>query len=194
MTSIDLGDFPGWVQAGTTAVALYFAYRAARTAERLYLVERERDEERSKAVEQEQAARVVIWMEQDTEAKTDHDVDLGFMTGERGTAQRWEPLAVVRNASDLPITDVIIWFQRETVHGPDDSEFRDDAQNHPGIPPGSTYKFRADPSLLKPRSYGNADIAFKVSVYFKDAARREWIRHADGRLERTSRNPGRSHS
>jgi hypothetical protein len=128
--SLDWGDFPTWVLAITTVLAVIAAAGATVMAYRLYKVESARDlaaaedrrlaaedrkrleeerAERHEADRRTQANRVTTWF--DSEEMTSEDPL--FDSAEPGL-RIWG--AVVVNASDLPILDVRVFFYYVVDH------------------------------------------------------------------------------
>lgn len=180
---IDLGDLPGWVQAVTTTGALAFAWVASKSALDLYRIESARDEHRARAERESQASRVCVWMERDQQAPI-NEMEVALVTGkyEKIRERQWRPLAIVKNGSELPVYDVVVYFYRRDMTRNGDMKERRDFFTYPVIPPGGGMTIHASEDLQEPPLYGAADHAFSVEMSFRDAANNEWLRHADGKL------------
>jgi hypothetical protein len=173
-------DGASWIEAISTLAAVVIATIAALFAGRAFVLEDRRERRAQQDLQQFQAARVAVWAEV---AKT---------RAQQGGRLRTYPgqLTIhLRNASDLPVTQVTVTLQlhgtkvdgnRWTTWG-DDVEF-------PLLPPASTP--RAEQVRLPQRfadewadyvDDGGPEVTLAVS--FRDSNNRWWVRYFDGTLE-----------
>lgn len=99
----DRNQFPAWLGGVSTAFALLAAMFAARYAARVFVIEALRDERRDQAERRSQAALVAAWpapFAYEWDYRDGHEVPVGIRTIS----------AHLRNASPLPVTDVVVFY------------------------------------------------------------------------------------
>jgi hypothetical protein len=170
----DLGDLPGWGQAISTTAALFYAWRASRTARQLYEIERQRQREQELRTARSQPERVCVWMEEDPESEESF-VQIPLGSGQATQARRWEPLAVFLNGSELPVFDASVFFSRKDVAVIDRVSI-------PVVPPNSTFRVKAPRDVCEPPVFGSGEYSYEISATFRDAAGVAWHRDARGIL------------
>lgn len=175
MDAVRLGDVGTWVQAIATALAVVFAWCAARTATRLYAVEAQRDRlaegERHARDEQQrraQAAQVAVWMETAADAA--------------GLFQ-----VCYNNTSQLPIFDAIVKLKAHGLNGGVIYPVLPPS-NGPSMLPGATDRLN-DHLISQPVAHLEALKAWAVSrdqvgveIVFTDTSGQRWHRDVRGHL------------
>jgi len=176
------GDIPTWIVAATTLLAFIAAAYGGMIAHRLYLIESGRDTEaeverqaRREAERRAQANKVAAWFSRWE----------SLSLSSNGTYTRWG--ALVRNASDLPILDVRIFFYRVQDPG-DGNTWTASLGSAPPrgfrvIPPGATQTMELPESMWPPSGQDVDDQAYVVGVEFTDNANQRWRRDERGKLE-----------
>lgn len=167
---VDWGDVPTWVAGLIASAALYAAWRAGSTAQRLLKVEEGREdraertdlERRATEERAAQADLVAAWIDRRAVGPKD--------------ALRWAWGLVVRNGSPLPIWDVTA-----ETYAPD-GELRGVDQMSL-VPPDEVFrKWNTD---LRNQHEDEDPPAFVVAISFRDAAGRTWKRSKEGVLSQT---------
>ncbi|TYB94055.1 hypothetical protein FXF53_27415 [Micromonospora sp. WP24] len=164
------GDVPTWVGAVASLGALTAATVAARVAKRVYQIESERDQqaeadrrERELEAMRAQASRVSAWW------------DTAYRVDDAGQRYSLGRAALVRNASELPVHSVRVFFHAPLEGG---------GYEHFGpaikavVPPGSVPIDVYPPVGLS--SVESADVV--VEIEFIDAGGLQWKRDTGGRL------------
>jgi hypothetical protein len=159
-SSVDWGDFPTWLGATGTLLALLAAGIATRAAWHVLEVERQRDVDRRTAEERAQAERVAGWVIVDEET--------GDLT------------IHVHNGSSQPVYDVVT-----VVRDLDDLDFSIDSVNFlPVAPPTTTttltLTYEGEGTELQ-------RINRRLYLTFRDGRARTWERDTHGRLRRAHR-------
>jgi hypothetical protein len=171
---VDWGDAPTWINIVVTAIALCAAIRGARTAQKVYEIESQRDEvaaderrARSGAERRTQADKVAAWC-------TQWEVPL------TPSGQQFEYGAIIKNASDLPIYDITVEFCyiRQTAGG---VSSRRSAYPIPVIPPQETERAGAD-ELMGRSTDQLGHVNYAVAIEFRDTAGIRWRRDIHGKL------------
>lgn len=152
----DYGDVPTWLATLGAAAAAVFAAKA-------YRAEVDRDRRAELDLEQAQAARVAAW--------DDEIIDLG---GQNQWGLDSIPRVALRNASDLPVYDVVLFSYRyrcaePTIRTPSGKWMVG------VLPPG------AEPLRRLPIEDTEQDSHLYV-MQFRDAAGRTWHRDLEGVL------------
>lgn len=177
-----LGDWATWVQSIATVGALIAAVVAAVVAHRVYGLESERDERaaeerrvRAKAERRAQADQVAGWF-----AWLAQDADTEPRLGWR---RPWGWSAFLRNASDLPIYDIIIDFYYVVPDAADGNipGRRASSDRIPVLPPQNEFYMAADRDMLE-RVAAEDQANHAVAIEFRDAAGIRWRRDIHGKL------------
>jgi hypothetical protein len=151
---LDFGDVPTWLATvGATAAAI-FAYRA-------YRLENQRDLVAADLMRRGQASQVAVWVEYKRHPRT----------GEPDGADCF----LIRNASQLPIYDVLVFSY---------SYERSDPEQ---VTPVARYEYAIVPPRPEPKLHiANADgnrFLWVFAMQFKDAAGTTWHRDRHGVLQ-----------
>lgn len=171
---IDWGDFPTWISAVSSAVALAAAITAAVVARRLFLLESRRDQAtsderraREDEARQGQASQVSAWWAWDEEFAT---------FGNQRDAIGWR--FYIRNTSDLPVYQVSVTLLRPNTQ----SDYAEEGSGTIAvIPPGETAA--SQPGLPWLEELDEDEHATLLpAIKFRDAAGRWWQRDATGVL------------
>jgi len=192
LTDAKAGSYADWLAALATLAAFGAATVAGWYAHRALMVEQARDERRGqddRARERRelraQAERVAAWATNPLAAKTD------------GQYERPKIEILVRNATDLPITDAVMRLSARI--GPRGALSGQGAFVSMGsiteilVPPSDApLRSALDPGLADivrdlMNSNSNEHISIQVELTFTDASGRVWVRHQDGTL--TGGNP-----
>lgn len=158
-------DAAAWTEASATVVAVGAAIFAGRYAKKAYDKEVQRDEQRENERRSAQAEKVAAWCER--------------WVGEAG-AWNYERY-YLRNASDIPVYDVVVLF-RQGKHslGTDSLDV---------LPPADEPVVREVPVHVRNEAHAaeaEHGQIIRPLVSFRDAAGRHWRRTAEGLLVRST--------
>jgi hypothetical protein len=200
---LNWGDIPTWLLAITTLLAFLAAAFAGLVAYDLLKVETARDqsaaEERSRAAadrrqlegeratqreadRRAQASKITAWFDYYTPGLTREEERSATAVG-RATRHAWG--ALVRNASELPVFDVRVFFY--WVNDPGDGRRWTTEQRYASldrfrvIPPGHTRQSDLPDSVRITERECNGDV-YLVGIEFTDASGARWIRNERGAL------------
>lgn len=176
------GEWPSWVSAGATVAAVGAAIVAGFYAARAFGLEFQRDRRWEEAQEKAQASLVAGWWGRGPEPKP---AQPGTPQALLANVAVWSGAGaprgiLLRNASEVPVTEVDIILQRPDTHA-------EIGWIHVGLlPPGG------EPTFVSGRSAWHDDavpsgVTPEVSILFTDAAGRRWSRIPSGALGRTDR-------
>ncbi len=161
-SSIQWGDFPTWVASIGTVGTLVWAMALFASDRR----GRRQGEERA------QASQVAAW------------VDRSSWNYPHDAAPTGECDVVVRNASELPVTDVVValltwaWYDKRSLE-------RQASRLFPAVAPGGTTNSVSFDSEVPPAGRIRAErFNPPILLEFFDAHHRRWRRLPDGVLER----------
>jgi hypothetical protein len=170
-------ELPGWIEAGATVAAVGAAIIAGFYAARAYGLEHQREQRWEDAERSAQASKVVAWPLGPSTVIQDSYV---FISGLG---------AVVRNSSDLPVSDVTLTFYMVL----------DDGSAHDGVkicdwtmaflPPETTQPVNVSLDQEARRRTAlprNATPRILLEMTFRDVATTAWRRDVRGKLEMTS--------
>jgi hypothetical protein len=173
-------DFAAWIEALSTLAAVFIATLGASYAFRAYVIEEGREQRVLTDLRQVHAARVAAW----------------YTTQRANTTRARGPSVVLRNASDLPVSGVVVTTELWglTHHGPEVGEEPEwkmvwSTDQKVGLLPPS-----AQPVLLELEDYQGTVAArnllqedpeheMRVSITFRDSNNTWWCRDADGLLD-----------
>jgi hypothetical protein len=163
------GSVADWVSALATVAAFIAAVAAGQTAARLWRIESKRDDERRSRDKQEQALLIAAWYGSKTWRPASVLASGNRMPGPRGEFGVW-----VRNASQVPVTGVVV-----RVIGQDGSALY--AQGMGTVPPAADPVFVPAPrdvhGLLRVQHW-----ECSAEIMFIDAGDQPWTRERSGRL------------
>jgi hypothetical protein len=189
---LNWGDFPTWVVAITTLLAFLAAAFGGLVAYELFKVETERDlkaaEERSFAAADRQRTENERAAQLDAERRAQaskvtawfHRFTIDRPMPPRGVVREDTWGAAIRNASDLPILDVQVFFY--WVYDPADGGPWSTDQRHASlerirvIPPGQTQDHELPYSVRRREHVCNTQV-YLVGIEFTDANGRRWFRN-----------------
>jgi hypothetical protein len=194
---IDWGDVPTWVGAITTILAFAAAVVAAKIARDLYRVESKRDqraeddraaaaEDRRLAAEDRRRAEEdrLARIESERRAQADK-IAAWFTLAQTDEFEQGVPGAFVRNASDLPVFDIMPDFVKAYMGEPSPNAMNTFCGGINVLPPHETKFVELDVS--DDNEFHDAgehlkDSMYMVEIEFRDAAGIRWRRNADGSL------------
>lgn len=156
MGPADLGDVPTWLATGGAFLAAWYAAKA-------FGREVARDDRAERLLEQSQAARVAIW-----------DAPIFDPGAQNPHGYEYIPAFRLRNASDLPIYDVLVYSYWATFEDPDLHR------------PSGLWDVGLLPPLDEAKRFVAPEdrdgVIHHYAVEFRDAAGRYWHRDIHGRL------------
>lgn len=183
----DEGTYPDWLAALATLAAFGAAVIAGWYAHRALLVEQARDgrreeddRERARRDLRQQAEKVAAWSGPLSTSKSN------------GVVDRVNLDLAIRNASDLPITEVLIQLTARlapsTGNPRDASLMTLDSLRRHLVPPAVAAQELTAPRALRDlvgdvlNQNPTHTLTILVELQFTDAANRRWIRRSDGTL------------
>jgi hypothetical protein len=168
-----------WVEAGATVVAVGAAIYAGVYAKKAYDTETERDRQRDNDRQRAQADSVAAWCDRydysPAEPPRSYSSGGAFVVSGGRSRPDWN--YYLRNASDVPVYDVVVLFRiGEQSLGTDAVDV---------LPPGEAPVSREVPEHVRTQATSAAHEhgeIIRCVVSFRDAAGRRWRRWTDGRL------------
>ena len=170
MRAMTVGDIPTWLLTLAAVVAGWYTHR-------IYKIESGRDQERADERRAEQASRIAAWIE----------MRQGIPPAQRDQMRPFSEqypghYCVLRNASDLPVYNVMLSYRFRRSDGSEDLPGADDPLR-PVLPPGEQpLKLGWDVLGRWEQPHDVHYISMQVRLVFTDASRRAWCREFDGRL------------
>lgn len=177
----DRSAFPAWLSSVATFAAFAAAAVAARYAAQVQARESRRDQARARDQRRAQADRVAAWVAQ------------GPVYGTTGAGQAAGTLQVlkitvaVRNASELPVTNVDVAVYHYVKDRPEPAFIA--SIRHHLLPPGATTERVLALSEIAPLGIApDVERGARVMAIFTDAGGRRWMRGTDAKLTRIPNN------
>ncbi len=185
-------DFPSRLAAVATLAALVAAVFAARYAGRAYELEFQRERRWEEGQRAQQASLLAAWF--GTVTRTyDRTVIAGVGTGSTRKEARKSPGVFLRNASDLPVHEVVYslevvtrppdnpGFVREPLGGPRVHGLLPPAADPVGVPLQGEQgdAFNNFDAYMDSREGEHSQYTIDVSITFRDSLGRRWARWSD---------------
>lgn len=169
-----MDELAGWIEAGATVAAVGAAIIAGFYAARAYGLEHQREQRLEDANRSAQASQVVVWPTGPTYSFQDSENFLSTVS------------ATLRNASDLPVTDVTVKFYLLLDDGSAQDGQYVASFTMPFVAPDRTEQIRLD---LSSYSLGRTFVRHTTGVRlatelsFRDVSSTAWRRDIRGLLE-----------